>query len=142
MICPICGNERFVKNGFHHDKQRYKCKDCGYQYTKENSRRPQYDIKMAVSLYSVGLSFRTIAKMFGTSPNTIYLWVKSFAELNYDKPMPKGKIEVELDEMCHFINEKKQNCGFGKHMTEQINNFLTGNLATEVRKLSKGSTRD
>ena len=140
MICPICNCQSFVKNGFHHNAQRHKCKGCGYQYTKENARRSQYEVNMAVALYSRGLSFRTIAKLFAVSPNTIYLWVRNYAELNYQKPQVKGKIEVEIDEMCHFVNQKKQNCGFGKHMTEQLNNFLTGNLVTGVQKHSKDST--
>jgi transposase-like protein len=137
MICPICDSEKFVKNGIQYGRQKYKCKSCGYQSTREESRHSHKDIAMAVSLYSVGLSFRTIAQMFEVSPNTIYLWVKNFAEVHYQKPSPKGVIEVELDEMWHFVESKKTNCGYGKHTIEQINNFLTGNAGKGQVKLSK-----
>ena len=137
MVCPNCESEKFVKNGMHLNRQRYKCKLCGYQYTKEDARHSQKEISLAVSLYSLGFSFRTIAKMFEVSPNTIYLWVKGYAEDNYQKPKPEGVIEVELEEMWHFVESKKTSCGFGKHMTAQINNFLTGNAVAGRAKPSK-----
>ena len=135
IVCPNCDGNKFVKNGIHHNRQRYKCTECGYQYTKENGRHSRREISIAVSLYAFGLSFRTITKMFETSPNTIYLWVKGFAENNYQKPKPESIIEVELDEMWHFVQSKKTSCGFGKHMTAQIDSFLTGNAVVGQPKL-------
>jgi len=31
--CPKCGRTEKVKNGFNRGKQRYKCKNCGCNYT-------------------------------------------------------------------------------------------------------------
>ena len=34
LKCLKCGHDHAVKNGFIFGRQRYKCKRCGYQYTK------------------------------------------------------------------------------------------------------------
>jgi len=86
---------------------------------------------MAVALYAAGLSFRTIAALFCVDCATIYRWVRDFAKVNYAKPKPQGDIVIELDEMHHFIRSKKTNAGYGKHIAEQLDSFLTGNAATE-----------
>ena len=39
MNCPKCQHEHFVKNGFVNEKQRYKCKDCNYQWTEHHTHR-------------------------------------------------------------------------------------------------------
>ena len=31
--CPKYGQKERAKNGFHREKQRYKCKNCGCNYT-------------------------------------------------------------------------------------------------------------
>jgi len=78
----------------------------------------------------MGLSFRTIAALFYLNASTILRWVRAYAESHYDKPLPKGEIIVELDEMCHFIKLKKTSCGFGKPIVEQLDSLLTGNAGT------------
>lgn len=138
MKCKICVSEKIKKNGVQHGKQAYLCKNCNHQFISEFGRHTEWEEKMVVSLYSVGLSFRTIADLFMVNCSTIMRWVRRFSLANYSKPMPTGKIEVELDEMCCFIHEKKEKHGYGKHTTEQINNLLTGKLATEAQKLYKG----
>ena len=35
---PRCQNKDFVKNGFVNENQRYKCKRCGYQWTRTRPR--------------------------------------------------------------------------------------------------------
>jgi hypothetical protein len=64
--------------------------------------------KQAVSLYCAGLSFRTIGVLLGFSTPMILIWVREFAKKHYQKPIPKGEIVIELDEMWHFLNQKKQ----------------------------------
>ena len=136
MKCIICKEEKFVKNGFHHGVQRFKCRHCGYQYTKENSRKGDEAVHMAVAMYAVGLSYRTIGKLIGVSNVTIYRWIRNYATVQYEKPKPKGEICIELDEMWHFIKSKKTNAGFGKRIAEQLDNLLTGNAANVTRKRS------
>ena len=50
-----------------------------------------------------------ISKLFDVSAQSILNWVRNFAIANYEKPAPKDAIIVELDEMWHFLNSKKNN---------------------------------
>jgi hypothetical protein len=89
--------------------QCYRCKDCGFQYTREESKgRSETERNKAVALYLLGLSMRAIAKLFHVNVTTILYWVRNFAIKNYEKPSPQGPIVIELDEMWHFIKSKKQ----------------------------------
>jgi transposase-like protein len=138
MICKICGSDKLINNGKRKGVQCYLCKNCKHQFTSEFGRHTDKDVNMAVSLYSLGLSFRTIAALFYLSPPTILRWIRSYAEEHYEKPLPQGDIVVELDEMHHFIKSKKTNCGFGKHIVAQLDSLLTGNAAIEqAQRLKK-----
>ena len=103
MSCPRCQHSHFVKNG--HVKQRYKCKDCNYQWTENHKRRgrPLAEKALAVFLYCHGLSMNAIAKMLGASPSTILDWVRHFAQC----PPPCAEAVVLLDEMWHYVLDLK-----------------------------------
>ena len=122
MKCAKCKSDRIVKSGFINNRQRFLCKSCSYKFLEPNMAKIAM-MKQAVYLYSSGLSFRTIAKYLGVSPSTILRWVKRFAETSYSKPRPSEPIEVELDEIWHFVDSKKTNSGFGNATAEQPNNF-------------------
>jgi hypothetical protein len=62
-------------------------------------------------------------------------WIRQYAKEHYDKPVVKGEIVVELDEMWHFIQSKKDNAGFGKHIVEQLDSLLTGSVGTGAPQL-------
>ena len=127
MKCKRCGSTKINKNGKRDGVQCYLCKNCKHQFISEHGRHTEWEVKMAVSLYSVGLSFRTIAALFCVHNSTIYRWVRDYAKAHYQKGTPQGEIVVELDEMYHFIKSKKNNAGFGKHIAEQLEGFLIGN---------------
>ena len=129
MKCTSCGSTNSVKNGNHHDKQRYKCKECGYQYTQKQPRGKDIETKcLAIILYVNGLSFRAIANIVKVSHKAVYDWVQHFGLQTYDKPKPTGPVVVELDEMWHFINEKKTSSGSGRHIVALQVNSSTGNV--------------
>ena len=129
MSCPKCQNRKSVKSGHHLGKQRYKCKKCGCQFTREEQRGKGKEVKaLAINLYVNGLSFRAIAKIVNVSPKTVYDWVKAFGELTYEKVKPEGDIIIELDEVWHFVKSKKTNCGYGRHTVVLQGNSLTGNV--------------
>jgi transposase-like protein len=135
MVCPKCKSEHSVKNGHHHGKQRYKCKDCKCQFTQEHQRGKSTKIKhWAILLYVNGLSFRAIAKLVGASHKAVYDWVKAFSLATYEKPAPQGEIVVELDELWHFLKFKKTSSGSGKHIVALPSNSLTGNVETATVK--------
>lgn len=109
--CPKCGAERAVKNGKVQGNQRFKCKNCNYQFTKMVLPGQHVEKKLeAVKLYCNGLSMRAIAKHLKISATSILNWVRSYAKLSYEKPKPNSEshdIVIEIDEIWHFIKSKK-----------------------------------
>jgi len=135
VVCRKCGSVDNVKNGKVNGVQRHKCKSCGFQFTKEVANgRSEDERNKAIALYLLGLSMRTIAKLFRVNVTTILYWVRNFAVANYEKPTPRGAVVVELDEMWHFLGSKKQNSGFGRLIVALPVNSLTGNVGIVVVK--------
>ena len=109
ISCKKCGSVSCVKSGFITGEQRYLCKDCGCKFVPTRQRGVDAKTKLtAVWLYSHGLSFRTIAKLFSVNVRSVFVWIKSFAKENYVKPAPQSEaVIVELDEMWHYLHSKK-----------------------------------
>lgn len=77
--CIRCGSSKSVKNGTVDGWQRYRCKDCGYQYTKQTPQgQPIITRILASSLYLFGLSKREIAAIVGVTPMSIVRWIKRY----------------------------------------------------------------
>ena len=135
MVCRKCVSENNVKYGKMNNMQRYKCKDCGFQFTKEVANgRSEAERNKAVALYLLGLSMRTIAKLFRVNVTTVLYWVRNFAVKTYEKPSPKGAVVFELDEMWHFIHSKKENAGYGKLIVGLPVSWLTGNVGNVIAR--------
>ena len=135
MICRRCGSPKNVKNGKMNGMQRDKCKVCGFQFTKEvTNGRSETERNQAIALYLLGLSMRTIAKLFRVNVTTILYWIRSFALKTYEKPTPKGAVVIELDEMWHFVHSKKENAGSGKLIVALPVSSLTGNVWVVIAK--------
>jgi len=142
--CKKCGSENRVKSGFIKGEQRYLCKDCGCKYVPTRHHgKPTKDKILAVWLYLHGLSFRTIAKLVKVSPKAVHDWVKIYARENYVKPEPQGEaVVVELDEMWHYLNNKKTNSGSGKLTVAIPVSLSTGNAESAIMLHLQGFTRD
>ena len=137
--CPKCNGIDVKKNGKVQGKQRFKCKSCSYQFTRLTPRgRPANEKAMAITLYTLGLSMRAIAKIFNLSPTAVLKWIKAFAKEHYEKAAPGDAILVEIDEMWNYLKSKKTNSGFGKHIDAKLESLLTGNAGGETRKPSRG----
>ena len=81
--CPKCGAKSVIKNGKIWGKQRFKCKDCGFQFTSLSARGYAPEIKAKViELYNHGLSIRAAAKLQGVSRTSALNWIKEFAKKN------------------------------------------------------------
>ena len=133
MNCRKCGSAHVVKNGHHLGKQRFKCKECGFQFTRPDAKGKSPQTKcLAIILYVTGLSLRSIASIGNASPKAVLDWVRAFGATTYEKPTPKGKIIVELDEMWHFLTSKKTNFGYGKHIVVLQVNSSTGNVESAM----------
>ena len=70
---------------------------------------------MALFLYTHGLSFRAIARAIRIQHSAVYRFIRNWAEANYEKPEPceDAVVILELDEMWHYIKDKKTDSGFG-----------------------------
>ena len=133
-VCPKCSFERSVKNGIHLGRQRYRCKQCGFQFTRDTPRgRPAQEKALAILLYTMGLSLNAIARLLKVSTPAVLRWVKLFAERTYEKPEPYEAVIVELDEMWHFLGSKKTKFGYGKLIVAIPVNSLTGNVGLVIK---------
>lgn len=99
--CPKCGSEKRVKSGFMKKKQRYKCKNCGCNYTGGINGYPEHVKRKAIQLYLEGNGFRRIERLMNVSHVSVINWVKK-AGIELEKvPKKDEKVDVlELDELC------------------------------------------
>ena len=112
ISCKRCGSANYVKNGKVRGKQRYRCKECGYNFVEgdERTKVPPLARALALLLYGPGrASYGFIAKLFNVSMPTVLYWIRSEA-----KKLPEPQLDVEikevpLAEICHFINKKTKN---------------------------------
>ena len=144
MECKKCGGTKHSKNGFIKGHQRYKCKNCGYQFVPTLQKGVDEQTKLtACLLYINGLSLRTIARLLHTLAISVLSWVRKFALENYEKPQPSSEaVVIQLDEMWHFLNLKKTSFGYGKHIVLIQGNSLTGNAAIVIPIHLKNYSKD
>ena len=136
MHCRKCGSEAFVKNGFMAGAQRYKCKKCGFQFTRETPHgKPKKDKILALVLYLSGLSMSAIGKIIGVSSQSVMRWVGMFYDKFVSENDTKAKIdEIEIDEMYSYINNKKIQSGSGKLLFITLENLSVGNVVIVIPK--------
>lgn len=154
--CPKCNHTKIIKSGFARGHQRFKCKNCNYQYTTEKLDRgkPLWMKLEAILLSCSGMSLNAIGKHLNVSAQSILNWVRTFARDNDEKPEPGEAIVVELEELWHFIESKsgetprrrktqgnahqdKRSYGSGKGMTVIAGDLSTGNGEIVIVKPSK-----
>lgn len=139
--CYRCGCERCVKNGFMQGQQRYKCKECRYNFIDKPRRgHPPSTLALAVWLYVSGLSQRRIARLFGVSTVAVMKWIKAFALKNAPKPVPDGAgvAVVELDEMWHFLKKSPPKSGSGRLIVLIQDGSWTGSAGIVIGPRSTG----
>ena len=141
--CKSCNAERVIKSGKVNEKQRYKCKECGYHFT-EGDRRTNERIAakkaMCVILYSLGkASFRMLAKIFNTYPSLTYRWIVEAGCKLPKQEIPGDITEIEFDEMWHFIRQKKTNFGSSRPLIAAAGELWPGHSAVVILQPSNGS---
>jgi len=109
MDCPKCKSSNRVKDGKIRDKQRYRCKICGYHYTvvRKSDVKPPETRRLALVLYLEGFGLRTIGRILKISYGTVHLWVK---EWTLHMPLPRREKPVKIvtpDQMPACIASKK-----------------------------------
>jgi transposase len=135
LRCKRCGSEEHVKNGLMRNKQRYRCKDCGLNFTDTPTRGKPLALKgAAVLLYVSGLSMNRTAKLLGVSTPTIQAWLEPFAAAYAQKPEPEGRaVVIELDEMWHYLKKSQSRSGSGRLGIVLQASWWTGNAAVVTR---------
>lgn len=126
--CPICQSEKCIKSGIINNKQRYKCKDCGYHFTvfsKLGKKIDEYYVNKALQLYIEGLGFREIERILGVSHVSISNWVKKYQikRPTKEKVHPTYKI-LNSDELVKYISDTENIKGAGVIITEIGKKFL------------------
>ena len=135
-LCLKCGSSEAVKSGHARGQQRYKCKHCGYQYTRTTPKgRPFKDKVLAVVLFLSGLSMNATATIVGVSAKTVYMWIKEFYHKYAEMPEPTGEVkEMEIDEMCHYLSKKNSGFGSGRLYVMNLGVFSDGSVDVVIQK--------
>ena len=100
MNCPKCLTNLIVKNGLRDKVQSYLCKECGFQFTKEQTGKSILHKRLAIELYLEGLSLRQIGEIIGADHSTVYHWLHEFGELLDN---------VRNTKKCNIIEPDKNN---------------------------------
>jgi transposase-like protein len=144
MNCPRCKSSNHTKNGIVGGRQRYKCHDCGYNYSVEikSNAFPISVKRQALQLYLEGLGFRSIGRFLGVSHVSVQKWIKKFGP-EFESLKSENEISiVELDEMHTYIGNKKNIAGSGLLLIELGKSSSPALLVAEERKLGNYSGKN
>src|SRR3954452_8266871 len=110
VSCKRCAGAAFVKNGRVGGHQRYLCKACGCNFTATPERgEPEAMKALAVLLYAMGKASQgMLAKLLGVSHVTVYRWLRAAGEAAREPAGEPSSEVVQIDEMWHLVNGKKQ----------------------------------
>jgi len=144
--CKKCQSIKTSKNGNVRGKQRYKCKECGYNFVigDERTNEKISALKaLCVLMYSLGkCSFGMMGKLFNRNRSLIYRWVWE-AGMKTKEPVIEENIkEIEFDEMWHFIQSKKTNFGSSKPLTVAAGELSPGFSVIVIAQHSKDYTQN
>ena len=142
--CKNCRSEKVVKNGIVRGKQRYRCKECGYNFVEGDGRTNEKIAAkkaMCVIFYSLGkASYNMLAHIFDTWPSLVYRWIKEAGAKLPDGEVSGAITQMEFDEMWHFIGNKKTSFGSSKPLTVAHGELWPGCSAVVILQPSSDST--
>ncbi len=137
MKCLKCSSINVCKNGKMQGMQRYKCKDCNYNYTKGRNSKDKSIKRFALELYLEGLGFRSIGRLLKVSHVSICNWIKHYGR-SLDLLQSNHQICLtEIDEMHSYIGSKKTLVGSGLLLIDMQRNSSISLLAIDQQKLGK-----
>ncbi|MES2380373.1 MAG: hypothetical protein V4538_04980 [Bacteroidota bacterium] len=125
--CPKCATDKVIKSGIVQDRQRHKCKSCGYFFTvdKLGKRIDNYYVTKSIQLYYEGLSYRDIERLLGVSHVSVMNWVKQYGVVRPD--ILQRNPEVELlshEELMKYMEAKDNLKDMGYVLSEVGDKFL------------------
>jgi len=124
--CPECKSERFVKNGSPRGEQRYLCKDCKYNFTKKQKGHPLELKAKVIEVYLEGVGIRALGRIFRIGAATVLRWIREYAHQLPEPEKPAAVTVMEIDEMHHWIKEKKTLFGSGLRFAAVQVGYLPG----------------
>ncbi|RFS14500.1 terminase gpP N-terminus-related DNA-binding protein [Emticicia sp. C21] len=126
--CPQCDSGNISRNGIVKEKQRYKCKDCGYNFTVDKLGKSieSFFVTKALQLYLEGLSFREIERLLGISHVSVMNWVKKYhiiipGRKNNYRPTT---LILTYAELIEFYANRENLRGIGVTVTEVDDKFM------------------
>lgn len=108
LKCLKCGTDKLVKNGLIFGTQRYKCKQCGYQFTKSApAGKPLFIKLISHALYLSGMSMRQIAPVIGVTVQSVSRWIKKWHPTYMNELGEKSKIlETKAKDLVNKLQLK------------------------------------
>jgi transposase len=141
--CKNCKSEKIVKNGIVREKQRYKCKDCNYNFVIGDERTNEKIAAkkaMCVLLYTLSkASYNGLARIFDTWPSLVYRWIVEAGVKLPDEAVAVDIKHMEFDEMWHFVGSKKEKYGSSKPLIVVEGELWHGFSAVVILKPSNDS---
>ena len=136
LKCKNCNSSQVTKSGKVNSKQRYYCKECGCHFTEGDGRtNEQVAIKKAlcVILHASGkASYRTLAKLFNTSPSLTYRWIVG-AGCNQVNKETKGEIKhMKFDDIWKYIKTKETHFEPSKSLAVTVGELWPGYSAVVI----------
>ena len=127
IICPKCRSDQYTKSGIISNRQRYRCKSCGYHFTvqKLGKKVDDYYVTKAIQLYLEGVSYREIERILGISHVSVMNWVKQNKitrpeNRNYH---PTYKV-LTHEELVKFYQDRSNLSGAGMIVTELGDKYM------------------
>ncbi|MCC5920572.1 MAG: helix-turn-helix domain-containing protein [Cyclobacteriaceae bacterium] len=125
--CPKCNHDQSTKSGVLNNRQRWKCKKCGYHFTVQKLGKnidPYYVVK-ALQLYIEGVSYREIERILGVSHVSVMNWVKRYRIKSPEKAdyRPTYRI-LSHQELIHYFSNREGLRGTGMMITELGDKFM------------------
>ncbi|MGY3087097.1 transposase-like protein [Hymenobacter sp. UYAg731] len=125
--CPKCDSSEATKSGVINERQRFKCRACGYHYTVSKVGREvdSYYVIKALQLYIEGVSYREIERLLGVSHVSVMNWVKKYGVKAPRQPdyHPTYKI-LNHKELAEFFQQPANLKGAGMVVTELGDKFM------------------
>ena len=120
-VCPKCESTEATKSGVINERQRFRCRQCGYHYTvaKVGREVDSYYVIKALQLYIEGVSYREIERLLGVSHVSVMNWVKKYGVKAPRQPdyHPTYKI-LNHKELAEFFQQPGNLKGAGMVVTE------------------------
>ena len=114
-ICKQCSSTSLRKNGVINGKQRYECKDCGYN-SRIGDNRVKYSVEKrlkVLKMYLEGIGIMSIERLEGVPNPLIIYWLRQYAHILREKLDTVGTLSdmrhidiVEVDELFSYVQKK------------------------------------